>query len=88
MCFVFKMAPCSIVIRQYGSDMYLCSNTCFNKFRNQGKDSRNKTLPCAKCGIIDGESTNSRVTYFWETMNFCSDLCVGKNSCYNLYGIL
>lgn len=65
------------MIRQYGSDIYLCSNACFNKFRNQGNEAQKKTLPCSKCGIMQGDSNGDSI-YYWETMNFCSDFCVGE----------
>lgn len=63
-----------IVVKQFGTDIHLCSNTCFNAFRNP--DPSRRPLACAKCGALSRDIESAK-TYYWETMNFCTDFCVG-----------
>ncbi|CAG7820398.1 unnamed protein product [Allacma fusca] len=70
-----KMTLSKVTVRQYGQDVFFCTPSCFNVFRNP--DASRRSLPCAKCGIIQRDNSLTS-TYYWETMNFCSDLCVGN----------
>ena len=63
------------MVQQFGTDIHLCSNFCFNAFRNP--DPARRPLACSKCGTLSRDIDTAK-TFYWETMNFCSDICVCK----------
>ncbi|XP_035715741.1 zinc finger MYM-type protein 4 isoform X2 [Folsomia candida] len=79
--FCKKRAHCEIKIQQFGTEVFFCSNTCFSKHRQTRSVIGSGTLACAnkKCGISSNvQQLSLERTYYWETMNFCSDRCVGS----------
>jgi hypothetical protein len=71
---VLQSAICNIKVQQYGTEVYFCSDKCFSKQRSQ--NSAPGRMACSKCGLSNLHLETDKSVY-WETMNFCSELCVG-----------